>query len=402
MRFDDVVGGDPDETVDEVEPRADASQDPDEFFEKHAHRMIYQTNNYFLPQVRDLIDGGEVLNLRPEYQRRLRWTKPQKSRLIESFLLNIPIPPVFLYESREARYEVMDGQQRLNTVREFLDGEFKLSKLPILEPLSGLTYSECPPRVKRALDRASLSAIILLLESGDSRLESDNISLGDTRRIIFDRLNTGGIKLNPQEMRNALYPGKFNDMIVDITRESLFTTIFGIPPYKDSDPEDRYGNLRRQKNTLYRTMQDCQFVLRYFALKDESNIRGSMQSMLDRAMSVKISEKQKVCWKRQYMERLKFLYDLFDGQPFRLPPEKGERPRLSAAIYDACMVAIDCLWESRDMIDRSKENVIKGMGAAMRNPEKRELLTGQKNTAGSVKERIELVRRIFACREIAQ
>jgi hypothetical protein len=116
----DVIMGEPEETTDVQAP--DTPVDPDEFFAKNAFRIIYQTNNFFLPQIRDLIDKGEVLNLRPEYQRRLRWTIPQKSRLIESLLLNIPIPPVFLYESDAARYEVMDGQQRLNAVREFIAG----------------------------------------------------------------------------------------------------------------------------------------------------------------------------------------------------------------------------------------------------------------------------------------
>ena len=92
----------------EDEPENPASnvseQDPDEFFLKNAFRIVYQTNNFFLPQLRDLIEKGEVLNLRPEYQRRLRWTTSQKSKLIESLLLNIPVPPVFLYESDAARY----------------------------------------------------------------------------------------------------------------------------------------------------------------------------------------------------------------------------------------------------------------------------------------------------------
>lgn len=70
------------------------SMDPDEFFSKNAFRIVFQTNNFFLPQIYELIDNGVVLNLRPEYQRRLRWSTPQKARLIESLLLNIPIPPI--------------------------------------------------------------------------------------------------------------------------------------------------------------------------------------------------------------------------------------------------------------------------------------------------------------------
>ena len=89
------------EADDESPVTADGGRiDPDEFFAKNAFRVIYQTNNFFLPQIKDLIDKGEVLNLRPEYQRRLRWSAPQKSRLIESLLLNIPIPPSFPIRKR--------------------------------------------------------------------------------------------------------------------------------------------------------------------------------------------------------------------------------------------------------------------------------------------------------------
>jgi hypothetical protein len=141
------------EPEDDVEGLAfnDLIADPDEFFAKNAFRIIFQTNNFFLPQLKDLIDKGVVLNLRPEYQRRLRWTTVQKSKLIESLLLNIPVPPIFLYESDAARYEVMDGQQRLNAVKEFMAGDFALTSLPVLTPLNGLRYSKCPPRIKRTL-----------------------------------------------------------------------------------------------------------------------------------------------------------------------------------------------------------------------------------------------------------
>ena len=121
----EVVMGGPEDDPEAQGPET-PQQDPDEFFAKNAFRIVYQTNNFFLPQIRDLIDKGEVLNLRPEYQRRLRWSTTQKSKLIESFLLNIPVPPVFFYESEAARYEVMDGQQRLNAVKEFIAGDFAL------------------------------------------------------------------------------------------------------------------------------------------------------------------------------------------------------------------------------------------------------------------------------------
>ena len=372
-----------------------AQVDPDEFYAKNAFRIVYQTNNFFLPQIRDLIDKGEVINLRPEYQRRLRWTTPQKSRLIESLLLNIPVPPIFLYESDAARYEVMDGQQRLNSVREFIAGDFALSGLSVLSPLNGLRYSRCPPRIKRGLDRASLSAIILLLESEAAESVSGRLTLTDIRRFIFNRLNTGGTKLNHQEIRNALNPGNFNKILIDMTRFRLFTEIFDIPPYVETDPSDYYENPDRQKNTLYASMGDCQLVLRYFALKNEDNIRGSMKSMLDRAMEVKITEAEGEAWKLEYQERLTFLYNLFDHRPFRLPPDEKGRERLSAAIYDSSMVAINKHWEKRSKIEANKKNVQRNMDKATGSAKSMNILTGQQNTANAVRERISLMSQIL-------
>ncbi len=385
----DVLMGEPEET--EVEEAAAKPVDPDEFFAKNAFRIVYQTNNFLLPQIRYLIDKGEVLNIRPEYQRRLRWSTPQKSKLIESLLLNIPVPPIFLYESSAARYEVMDGQQRLNSVREFIAGDFALSRLPVLKPLNGLRYSRCPPRIKRALDRASLSATILLLESEAAESASGVLTLTDIRRFIFDRLNTGGTRLNPQEIRNALNPGVFNKILIDMTQFRLFTDVFDIPPYVEADPDDYYENPDRQKNTLYASMGDCQLVLRYFALKDEANIRGSMKSMLDRAMEVQITDVEGNAWKLEFQERFTFLFNLFDGHPFRLPPDEKGRERLSAAIYDASMVAINNLWGNRNEIEADKAIVQQRMANATGDTDTMIILTGQQNTANAVRERINLM-----------
>ena len=80
-----------------VAKSAKTDNEIEDAYKNLSFRVIYQSNNFFLPQIRDLINGKEVINLRPEYQRRLRWTPKKKSQLIESLLLNIPIPPIFLY-----------------------------------------------------------------------------------------------------------------------------------------------------------------------------------------------------------------------------------------------------------------------------------------------------------------
>ena len=382
LESDDEVGG--------------APQDPDKFFAANAFRIVFQTNNFFLPQIRDLVDKGEAINLRPEYQRRLRWTNQQKSKLIESLLLNIPIPPVFFYESDAARYEVMDGQQRLNTIREFFSGSFALSGLTVLAPLNGIRYPKCPPRIKRALDRGSISAIVLLLESESERPESGHLKLTDIRRFVFDRLNTGGKKLNAQEIRNALNPGPMNEMIVELSRFSLFTTVFGIPEYTEADPSEYYENPKRQKNSLYSSMRDCELVLRFFALRDAKNIRGSMKSMLDRAMERGISSEEKDRLKEVFQLRLSFLYEIFEGKPFLLPPDASGRRKVSTAMYDASMVAIDSLWAEEQRLRSAKNEIQESLEQSFADSEKLEILTGRGNTADAVRERIELMKGIIS------
>ncbi|NPT27035.1 DUF262 domain-containing protein [Pseudomonas aeruginosa] len=370
---------------------------PDEFFSKHAFRVVYQTNNFLLPQLRDLVSKGEVLNLRPEYQRRLRWSNTQKSRLIESLLLNIPIPPVFLYENDGARYEVMDGQQRLNAIKEFQEGEFPLTGLEVLSPLNGLRYSKTPPRIKRALDRATVSAIVLLFESDSERSPDNKFTITDVRRFVFDRLNTGGTKLNAQEIRNAIYPGEFNKLIVNLARGRVFTDIFGIPPYIESEPSDYYENPNRQKNKLYASMGDCQLVLRYFALRDEENIRGSMKSMLDRAMAsrVKITEESAAKLGEEFNQALNAAVEIFGPKPFLLPEDDKGRRRISSALYDASMVAICRQMEHLPKLMEQSGNIKKRLDQEFASGDKDGILTGQGNTAKTVKQRIELLEKII-------
>lgn len=385
------------EEAEEAEEAPESVVSPEEFFAKHAFRVIYQTNNFFLPQVKDLVTKGDILNIRPEYQRRLRWTTAQKSRLIESLLLNIPVPPVFLYETSKARYEVMDGQQRLNAIKEYLEGDFTLTGMEALSPLNGIRYSKAPPRIKRALDRASVSAIVLLLESDSERASGNKFTISDIRRFIFDRLNTGGTKLNAQEIRNAIYPGEFNKAIINLTRNTLFTEIFGIPPYVESDPNDYYENPARQKHTLYATMGDCQLVLRYFALRDDSNIRGAMKSMLDRAMEERmdISLLDGEQLETEYLNTLSLAHDIFGPKLFRLPPDDKGHERISAALYDAIMVALHRLREHRDILKERHQGIRTRLKEELEKDASTPILTGHGNTAQAVRDRIHLMEEVL-------
>lgn len=363
---------------------------------KQPFRVIYQTNNFFLPQVKDLIKAGEDVNLRPEYQRRLRWTTQQKSLLIESLLLNVPVPPVFFYENDLARYEVMDGQQRLNSIKEFLNNEFTLRGLQIVPALNGKSYARLSPKVKRSLDRASISAIVLLQESQGKLKRPHSNRVYELRRFVFERLNTGGKRLTAQEIRNAVYGSEFNNLIVRLSRDPTFTRVWGIPKYVEHDYGDYYEDEQRQKNTLYRTMGDCQLVLRYFALDNDAHIVGSLRSMLDRCMERNLSTSREQCegLSVRYRQVLEAADALFDGRPFSLLMTEAEYRPL-AGIYDGVMVALGGMLEHRDAL-LAKKQLIQDAYTKLVNEKGRGAFTGVASTAQDVKDRIAEFRKLFA------
>ena len=289
----------------------------------------------------------------------------------------------------------MDGQQRLNSIRDFFSGDFALSSLKVLAPLNGLRYTKCPPRIKRTLDRATISAIVLLMESESEHPAEGQLSITDIRRLVFDRLNTGGRQLNAQEIRNALNPGPLNRCIIGLSRLDKFTEVFGIPPYDEDDDEDYYENPKRQKNILYASMKDCELVLRVFALRNPENIRGSMKTMLDRAMETNLTEGKANDFADEYREHFEFLYELFDKKPFKIILQIDEKEKVSAALYDAAMVALSRIWDRRADVQADKAGVAERLASAVEKDENYELIVGRKNTAAAVGDRIDLLQGIL-------
>lgn len=358
----------------------------EDLYSSSSFRVIYQSNNFLLPQIQMLIEGREIINLRPEYQRRLRWTVKQKSLLIESLLLNVPIPPVFLYESDLARYEVMDGQQRLSTVSEYLSNEFALSGLENLGFLRGKRYRELPPRIRRGLARASISAVVLLHES-----QSQDGDASAVRRYVFQRLNTGGKALNPQEIRNSFYSGPFNDLIVRLTRIQNFCDAFGIPRYTETDENEYYENPSRRGNSLYKRMDDCQLVLRFFAFLDPDNIRGSVRSILDKTMErfASSSTADLAALSDKFQSALAAATSIFGDEIFTLPANSNGVRRTSAALYDAVMVSLATRADQYEHLIAHKQEVVTAIDRlSAENPG---LMTGRANTAASITERIAAV-----------
>ena len=394
-RLDDLVIADEDAEISvETLPEDASDRAIEQFFERGRLRVVQDRNDFFLPHVVDFIQGRKWGNLRPEYQRRLRWDVRKKSKLIESFIMNVPVPPVFLYESELGRFEVMDGQQRLNSIVEYLENRFKLSGLKTWAPLNGRIYSDLPPSIRRGLERAKISAITLMSDTSNS---TDN-SL-DLRAQVFERLNTGGERLNPQELRNSLHSGAFNQLLIELSRERRFTDAWEIPNYEDNIRTDGSPTDELQKNIHFKRMTDVEIVLRFFAFKEPDNIAGSVRSMLDNTMKrYRDADDATIDRLRaEFCNAIMLCVRVFGRDVFRIPAkERSRQSRLSRPYFDAQMVVMYQLREQRELILKHSSKIKTGVRRlAQPDSPTYELLVGRANTAIAVKERIEAVRTVI-------
>ena len=261
-----------------------------------------------------------------------------------------------------------------------------LSGLEYFKELSGLRFRDLTPTIQRGLLRRSITAIVLLAET-----TRPSATVNDVRMILFRRLNTGGARLNAQEMRNALYPGEFKDMLARVARDDKFCEIWRIPKKTPDENEQKPPDLTR--NALYRNMADCELVLRFFAIKEtiESNLKGSIRHILDKCMERHCNDKPSVVAKaeEQYLHCLHTLYTIFGGKAFVLPTT--ERP--SRPLYDALMVALS---RQTSINPEARAHWIRqSLVAALTDQKKYDILIGRGNTVDSIKDRVLLAEQIL-------
>lgn len=362
------------------------SLDPAKKYAKSQLRVIRESKDYQLDYLRHALNPEKsIINTAPGYQRRLRWTNKKRSLLIESFLLNIPVPPIFLFEHDYNEYEVIDGRQRVETISSFLANDFSLSGLEYWPELNKKRFNDLPQVLQKGLLRRSLSAVVLLAETQSA--DPDSI---DVRRVLFDRLNTGGIKLNPQELRNALYPGLLNATLMKLSRGPDFTKTWGIPEY--SPEEEKEPSEELLNNPLFSSLADAELVLRFFALRDAINNKktGSLRRILDRYMELNMGISQVTAsdLESEFNTLLNRLYVLFDGQPFRLPNNRPSRP-----LYDSLMIALSQAPEI-DIVGR-KNKIKDNLRHALEKPDTYEILVGRGNTIDAIHKRVALASSIL-------
>ena len=298
-----------------------SEQEPDNTIETIASEIedataavpIYTINSY--PTDPTL----EVLHMRnqrdeihiPPFQRGWVWNHSKASQLIESFLLGLPVPGIFLYREPNTQHQlVIDGQQRLRSIWGFFDGS--LPTVPDfymrdVDPRwEGKKYKDLDEPDRIRLRDAVLRAIIVEQTAPD-----DNSSIYH----IFERLNTGGIHLNPQEVRNSAAHGPFNDLIIELNANHNWRLIFG----------------KSQRDSR---MRDVELIVRFFALLDDSaQYSKPMKTFLNTYM------------KKHQLERSQQRFkDVFADTTERIVQALGERPfhirrGINAAVCDCVMIA---------------------------------------------------------------
>lgn len=284
---------------------------------------------------------GEILNMymsneiiiSPEFQRGFRWDKHRQSRFIESLLLGIPIPPIFVAETNDGIWELVDGLQRLSTVLSFF-GKLKIKEKnnlcleegTLIKELKGFTIKTLPERYILTLKRAVCRVEII-------RYDSDI----DMRYELFNRLNTGGIELSEQEIRNCIFRGYSNDFNLFINKLSENAKFYENLKIKDSSKERMYLE---------------ELVLRFFTIKNKgTKFEGNIQKHMDNYM-LKVSKGEEIF---NYIEE-ENLFTRVINKINDLGPEIFSLATLnfSTSMYDIIMIKFAIHIDEIDKLSKNK------------------------------------------------
>lgn len=315
---------------------------------------------------------NDDLIINPEFQRLFRWNNYQKTRFVESILLGIPTPPIFVAEDKEGKWELVDGLQRLSTIISFFGllkgpseekNKWTLEKAPLISSLEGINIDTLPLLFQRNIKRAYCRVEIIKWDS--------NI---DMRYELFNRLNTGGSSLTEQEIRNCIFRGngnEFNNFIRELADMPQFIELADISSKK--------------KDELYLD----ELVLRFLSLKDDYN---SMKDNLSEHMTNYMEEETKYHNLSYEFEKQNFIKII--NLLYKLGPDvfKATNKQFSSAIYDGIMVATNKFYEKyKDDITSLKSKI----QSLKENEEYKSNMGSNSGGKGRVQKRISIAIDIF-------
>ncbi len=318
-------------------------------------RIVTEQARYPLNTISSMVHSDDY-KLNPEYQRRHRWNNKKRSKLIESLIMNVPLPPVFFYEYEYSSYEVMDGLQRLTAISSFYDNEFKLEGLEKWPELNGKKYKNLPKLVQQGIDRRYISSVILLHETAKTNEEAEIL-----KQMVFDRINSGGETLTPQEKRNANFDGRLNRLCIKLSANEYLCKMWDIPlDSEDADPV----HSERAENKLFKKMGDVELILRFFAYRQRKALqKGSLESYLDFYLEKGnyFSDEIISRFEMLFSDTIKLAYDIFGDAAFYLYRKRRtewswyERP--TTAVFDPMMMSLSERLASKKTLVSKKDQV---------------------------------------------
>lgn len=282
--------------------------------------LVLQASDMSLETVAAMVEKGAI-DTQPAYQRRERWSQARQSALIESFILNIPIPPVYLAEEAYGKYTVIDGKQRLSTIRRFMRNELQLVDLEKFVKIDGYVFSGLPTELRNALEIRPYVRVVTLLKQSDPELKYE----------VFQRLNTGGEALYAQEIRNAAFRGPLNDVLINLSNLDFLRQQLKIT--KNTEP-------------AYLQMQDVEYVLRFFMMHSTwRNFSGDYRRSMDEYMEANRNpgEAKLKSLRKLFTESIQRCENLWGDEAFKRFGPDGVRNQFLAGMYDAQMVAVSLL-----------------------------------------------------------
>jgi len=303
---------------------------------------------------RDLITRYEEDELeKPELQRKYVWDKKKASRFIESILMGLPVPSIFLAKTSDEIMLIIDGYQRIMSVFDYVNGIFSkdktVFKLSNSDDINikwrNKSFKELEASDQRRIRNTTIHAIIF-------QQIHPNDDTSTSMFQIFERINTGGEFLKPQEVRNCVYQGSFNSLLIALNKGHLWRDMFG------SEMEDS-------------RMNDIELILRFFTLAEFNYSASSKQQInLKKELNLcmgkykNISELEINLMKLKFEKVIQFLHHKIGRNAFRnISAEDGKYiTRFHPTIYDAVSIATLMtmqknieLIEKEDIIDRHKE-----------------------------------------------
>ena len=337
-----------------------------EQLEKERRKVDFDSFDISTKELISMAENG-IIDVAPEYQRQFRWPIVNQSKFIESVFLGIPIPSLFMAANKDGSWELIDGVQRLNSLIHFAGSDeqlkqftFKspltLSDLDILTEFNGKKYEDLPNSLKLKFTLRPLK-ITTLSDKSDMKVRFD----------LFERLNTGGVKLTDQEIRACVFRGEFNDFISGLSHNNDFMNVVILPATNENDGTRE------------------ELVLKFFAyLYDRDNFVHSVVGFLNDYM-------QKASFKFDYKKSRTIFENTFSELKEEIPKgiSRGNRRSTPINLYEAVAVG------AADVISSGRTIIGKNLSKWINDKELTMLTSGATNSRKRVKDRIKYCSKRF-------